>query len=138
MASRTVEFSIGFGLALGSVPWNTSEATRKPASWLPGAHVKFLDENGRVARPWYLFLQEIAEARLGGIHGTPLPTVVTTVTQTQTQVVAASSAITETIAYARSIDATATALAQVATDNALTGAESIPPTAEPPTGTVVP
>lgn len=136
---RGAVVSIGPGAAIGSVPWNTSEATRSKVHWLPAANVPFLNTDGKtVSRPWYLFLQEMAETRMGGITGTPLPAVQVAVQQTQTQVVATTSAITETIAYARSIDAATTAITQVARDNALTGAGSIPPTSDPPAGTVVP
>lgn len=136
---RTAVVSIGPGAAIGNVAWNTSTATRAKVNWLPPANVPFLNTDGRtVSRPWYLFFQEIAETRMGGVHGQTVPQVAVSVTQTQTQVVAATSTLVETIAYARSIDATATALAQVASDNSLSGAESVPRTADPPSGSVIP
>lgn len=136
MASRTVEFSTGVGLALGSVPWNTSNASRQKVPWLPPATVKFLNPDGTVTRTWYLALHELFENRMGGVQGQSVAQVATTVTQTKAQVTAATSKVVETIAYARSIDSRASALVQVATDNALTGTSSVPPASTPPSTNV--
>jgi hypothetical protein len=138
MATRTVEFSAGVGLALGSVPWNTSNAKRQKVPWLPNANVKFLNPDGTVSRTWYLALHELFENRMGGVQGQSVAQVATTVTQTQTLVTAATGKVAETIAYARSIDDRASALVQVATDNALTGTSSVPPPSTPPSGTIEP
>jgi hypothetical protein len=143
MASRTVEFSAGVGLALGSVPWNTSNVKRKDVDWLPKpTHPIGKCPSCKTQIPidtlWYRFLREIAENKLGGSQGQSVAQVATTVTQTQTLVTAATGKVAETIAYARSIDDRASALVQVATDNALAGTSSVPPPSTPPSGTIEP
>lgn len=131
--ARSVVASIGPGVSVGRVNWNTSSATRSKVNWLPPASVPFLNSDGRtVSRPWYLFFQELADTRMGGVNGLPLPVVVSTVQQTQATVVDTTAVLAETIAYTRGIDATATALKQVATDSGLSGAGTVPDTPEPP------
>lgn len=130
--ARTAVVSIGPGVAIGRVDWNTSTESRNKVPWLPPAHVPVVQANGLMNPAWYRALHEVFENRLGGVQGATLPAVQTTVQQTQAVVVDTTSTLTETIAYARSIDATATALKQVATDNALTGATTVPETSVPP------
>jgi hypothetical protein len=136
---RSVVISCGVGLATGSVPWNTSTARRAKVHWLPAATVPFLNADGRTVSPvWYRAFVELFETRMGGVQGQSVAQVATTVTQTQQQVVAATNKVVETIAYTRSVDARASALKQVASDNGLSGADSVPPPSNPPSGTVEP
>lgn len=133
----TAACASGAGVAVGSVSWNTSTARRKGLDWLPRPdhpistcpHCK---TKLRLDPLWYGFIKEMSENRLGGAQGVTLPAVVTTVQQTQATVVDTTATLAETIAYARSIDATATALAQVAVDNGQTGATTVPEPADPP------
>lgn len=122
----------GGAVAIGSVPWNTSTSARQRVPWLPNATVPFLDASGRVTTAWYNFFHEIAEARLGGVAGVALPVVAADVSTTQTSLVAVIDNTNELNAYARSIDATATALKEVAVDNGQSGAGTVPDPTEPP------
>jgi uncharacterized protein (DUF2252 family) len=135
---RAVVFSVGLGLGIGSVPWNTSNARRSKVPWLPAAHVPVVQSNGLMHPAWYRAMVELFEHRMGGVQGQSVAQVATTVTQTQQQVVAATNKVVETIAYARSVDARASALKQVASDNGLSGTDSVPPPSNPPGGTVEP
>lgn len=130
--------STGVGAAFGNVPWNTSSARREKVPWLPPAHVPVVQQNGLMNPAWYRALHEVFENRLGGVQGATVTQVQTTVTQTQSQVVATTAAVTDLGAYTRSIDATATALRQVAVDNALSGASTVPAPSDPPAGTIEP
>lgn len=134
--------STGTGAAFGNVPWNTSTALREANNWLPRAdHSIGTCPKCKTRIPpdplWYRYFKELSE-RMGGIQGQTIPQVATAVGQTQLQVVATTSAITDLTAYARSIDETASALAQVAVDNALTGAETVPLPSDPPDSTIEP
>lgn len=134
--SAAVVMSVGAGVGIGSVAWGGASAIREQVPWLPSANVRVVNPSSGLMEPvWYRFFKELAENRLGGKNGRTLPQVVTTVEQTQTQVVATSAQLTETIAYARSVDETATVLRQVAIDNALSGAGTVPEPSEPPPGT---
>lgn len=140
--ARPVSFSIGLGFATGSVPWNTSTATREKNNWLPRAdHAIGTCPSCKTRIPpdpvWYRYFSELSE-RMGGIQGQTIPQVVTTVTQTQAQTLAVSSGYTEVVSYARSIAATAEALKQVVVDNALAGAETVPLPSDPPDSTIEP
>lgn len=134
--------STGVGAAFGNVPWNTSSARREKNNWLPRAdHAIGTCPKCKTRIPpdptWYRYFSELSE-RMGGIQGQTIPQVVTTVTQTQSQVVATTAAVTDLGAYTRSIGATATALRQVAVDNALSGASTVPAPSDPPAGTIEP
>lgn len=131
--ARTVGLSIGPGIAIGSVAWNTSTAARKKVDWLPRADTPVLNANGTMSRSWYLFFKELAETRLGGVNGSTVTEVATTVTQTQAAVTDATNYAVALGQYARSIAASTESLATVAEANALTGASSVPDISGPPT-----
>jgi hypothetical protein len=76
---------------------------------------------------WDLFFRYQWETRLGGISGQSLPDVVTTVTATQET---AAQSAAEVSAIGQQTQANAESLSvvvQVAQNNALTGADQIPP-----------
>lgn len=128
--------SVGAGVAAGATNWSVSGETRAKNNWLPRAdHAIGTCPKCRTPIPadpvYYRWFSEVS-ARLGGINGQTIPQVVTTVQQTQAVVVDTTATLTETIAYARSIDATASALAQVATDNGLSGSGTVPEPSDPP------
>ncbi len=81
---------------------------------------------------WYRALQEVFENRLGGINGITVPSLNISVHQTQVQATQTSQGLVETLAYARGIAAQADATAQVTQNSSLPGAETIPPSPEPP------
>lgn len=135
--ARTAVVSIGPGVAIGRVNWNSSTESRASNNWLPRADhgigsCPSCKTRIRLDPLWFSFFKEIAENRLGGVQGATIPAVQTTVQQTQAVVVDTTATLTETIAYARSIDATATALTQVAIDNGQAGATTVPETSDPP------
>jgi hypothetical protein len=130
--ARSVVLSVGVGLGIGSLPWNRSDVRRQKVPWLPPANVKFLNPDGTVSRTWYQALHELFENRMGGVQGQTVVQIATTVTQTQAQVVATANYVDEGVQYTRAVAAQAAAVTQVAQNNSLAGANTIPPTPDPP------
>lgn len=129
--SGVIRFGI---LVAGSSPaWAGRAGNRAKVDWLPPAHIAWFDpKTGRPTPVFFQFIREIAEVRLGGVNGTTVPQVQTTVTQTQSEVIATQSYAAQVGTYAQGVAATATATAQVAQNNSLTGAGSIPSIPDPP------
>jgi hypothetical protein len=101
--------------------------------WLPRADEVWIDlKTGRPTRRFFQFMHEVAELRLGGVQGLTVPQVKQDVDTTRSAVVGNITFTAQVSQYAQGVAATATASAQVAQDSGLAGAESIPPTPEPP------
>lgn len=136
--SRTRTGAIRFGVLVAgsSPPWagRATRATKVP--WLPPIHVSPVLPDGKGGYRWnpdvYRALKWVFEDALGGINAPTLPQVSTTVSQTQAEVVATVTYTAAVAAYAQGVSATAEATAQVAQNNSLTGATSIPEVPEPP------
>lgn len=127
--------AIRFGiLVAGSSPAWAGRATRnRSKNWMLRADEAWIDpKTGRPTPRLFQLLHEICENRLGGVDGQTIPAVATSVAQTQTEVIATVAYTQNVASYAQGIAATATATAEVAQSNSLTGAGSIPPTPEPP------
>lgn len=133
MATRSVVISCGFAVALGRVAWSGTTPARERVPWLPPPNVRVVDpRTGMMDPAWYRAFKELFDNRLGGINGIAVPALNTSVTETQLQATQTSQGLVETLAYARGVGVQAGALAQVAVNNALTGATSVPPPPEPP------
>lgn len=73
MATASCQTSLGVISVAGRVPWVGSVAKPRDVNWIPLPTVRVLNDNGTMSRPWYLFLKEIAEKRLGGIDAETVP-----------------------------------------------------------------
>lgn len=132
MASSTGSIVVGALVAASSPAWAGRSAPRAKVDWIPPAHVPPLMPNGKWNPVWYRFFHEIAEIRLGGVQGSTVAQIETSVSQTQTEVAATTTYAQSVATYAQGIAATATATAEVAQNNSLSGAGSIPSPPEPP------
>lgn len=131
--SRSCVTRIGLLVAATSPAWAGRARQARSSNWMLRADEQWFDpKTGRPSPRFYQFIREIAENRLGGIDGASIPTVQTTVTQTQAEVVATSTFARNVSIYAQGIAAAVDATTEVARNNALTGADGIPGTPEPP------
>lgn len=125
---------IRFGVAVAAAPtaWAGNEASRSVTDWLPPMETPLLDpRTGRIHPAWYRYLRVLGE-RIGGIQGATIPQVQASVAATQVQVAANTAYVDQSVAYTASVAASAAATAQVAQENGLSGAGSIPPPSSPP------
>lgn len=134
MAVVTCETRVGIASAASSVAWAGGGGSRNVVDWLPRIDEPFAvirgDKAFLTARAWN-YLRELGE-RMGGVQGPSIPQVVATQTQVQTQVAETLNYAVQVSDYATQIASTSTATAEVASNNGLTGAGSIPPTGSPP------
>jgi hypothetical protein len=130
---RTGAIRIGLLVAASSPAWAGRARQARSYNWMLRADEMWIDpKTGRPSPRLFQLLREICENRLGGIDGASIPTVQTTVTQTQAEVVATSTYARNVSIYAQGIAAAVDATTEVARNNALTGADGIPGTPEPP------
>lgn len=131
--ARTCATRLGLLAAASSPPWAGRARQVRSNNWMLRADEQWFDpKTGRPMPRFYQFIREIAENRLGGVNGASLPAVQTTVAQTQTEVVSTSTYARNVAVYAQGIAAAVDATTEVARNNALTGADGIPGTPEPP------
>lgn len=134
--ARSVVLSVGVGLGIGSLPWNTSNPRRSSKPHLPPPHVSPVLPDGKGGWRWnpevYKAIQWVFNEALGGLDGPTLPQVVATVTQTQAQVVSTTNYVDQSVQYTRAAVASQAATAQVVQNAGLPGADTIPPTPDPP------
>jgi hypothetical protein len=132
LASATCATRVGVASAASRVPWGGRAAPIARSPWLPPITVPLVLDGGRMNPVWYDAFREVFENRLGGVRGQSVTQVATTVQQTQAEVAATSNFAEQVSQYAQSVAATAAATAEVAANNSLSGAASIPDPAEPP------
>lgn len=135
MASVTCETRVGIASAASSVAWAGGGSRRNFVDWLPKLSEPFgVIRDNKVfltERAWN-FLRELSD-RVGGVNGASIPQVQQAVTDTQTQVASTLNYAVAVADYAGSIEATASATAQVTQSAGLSGSGSIPEPAERPT-----
>lgn len=132
MAAYTVTISSGGGVGIGVVPWAGAEARRPKVDWLPPPNVP-ITLDGKTMNPvWYRAFFEMFERRLGGISAATVPSLQTTVSQVQTLTVATVAYADEAVAYTRGVAESTAAVKEVAQNNGLSGAESVPDVPDPP------
>lgn len=132
MATVSCESRIGLASAASSVAWAGGGGLRKVVDWIPQITEDFLDKRtGKISARWYNYLRLLGE-RVGGPQGASIPQVVATQTQVQTQVADTLNYAVQVSDYATQVAATATATAEVAANNSLSGSGSIPSTGNPP------
>lgn len=134
MASATGAIRVGAIVAATSPSWaGRARGARGEANWLPRPDESWFDpRTGRPSPRFYQFMREIAETRLGGVNGSTVTEVATSVSNTQTDVAAAITYSQSVASYAQGVAATANATAEVAQNSGLSGASSIPPPPDPP------
>lgn len=84
----------------------------------------------------YRALSYLYEQVLGGINGKTLVEAIAELQQTQDELVATTNYAEQVGTYAQSVASSVQAVTQVAQSNGLSGAESVPEPAEPPTRSV--
>jgi membrane carboxypeptidase/penicillin-binding protein len=130
--SQTCAIAVGFSVGTASAAWSGSDEPRNVSDWLPPMSQPVLDpRTNRFTRPWWNYFRVLGE-RLGGVQGASITQIESSIVETQQQVVANTAYVDSSVAYAQSVAATAEATAQVTQNNGLSGAESIPPTSNPP------
>lgn len=131
--SRSCVTRIGLLVAATSPAWAGRARQARSNNWMLRADEQWFDpKTGRPSPRFFQFMFEIAQNRLGGVNGASIPTVQTSVAQTQAEVVNTSSYARSVAVYAQGIAAAVDATTEVAQNNALTGADGIPGTPEPP------
>lgn len=131
--ARSCASRVGLLVAASSPPWAGRARQVRSNNWMLRPDEAWFDpRTGRPSPRFFQFIREIAENRLGGVNGASIPTVQTTVAQTQTEVVNTSTYARSVATYALGIAASVDATTEVARNNALTGADGIPGTPEPP------
>lgn len=125
-------------MATGAVAWGGSIAKRRQVNWLPSAATPVLDDQGRFTRPWYLFLAEVANKRLGGLEAPTVTDVVTGQEKTQRQVLAAQDGTIAALAAVNACVVSINTITDVAVNNNLSGATQIPRLRPPPDKLPVP
>lgn len=118
------------------------DATSDPTlgAWLPNARtpIGWVTVNGQRlpveidAMSWYRFFTTVAETRLGGIAGKSIPDVTSTIEGTQNAAVATSSQVAALAQQAQTNAEALSSSVQVLQNNALPGANQIPPVARNP------
>lgn len=128
MASSTCEIRIGLTSAASKVPWSSSAESRRVSDWLPRIDEAPIDKRTGLFTPrWYNYLRVLGD-RLGGIDGPSITVLNSSLSDTQGLVASTANYTAQVADYAQGIGATATATAQVAQQNNLSGSGSIPPT----------
>ena len=131
--ARSCASRIGLLVAAPSPAWAGRARQARSNNWMLRADEQWFDpKTGRPMPRFYQFIREIAENRLGGVNGSSIPAVQATVAQTQAEVVSTSTYARNVAVYAQGIAAAVDATTEVARNNALTGADGIPGTPEPP------
>ncbi|MET3929579.1 hypothetical protein ABIE51_001466 [Lysobacter sp. OAE881] len=132
MAAVDCSTRVGFASAAAPTAWSGGVSGRSVTDWLPPYDSPVLDpKTGKFTKAWYRFFRELGN-RVGGAAGPSITQVVTTVAETQQQVANNTVFTAQAVDYAASVAATAEATAQVAQNNGLSGAGSIPPTGNRP------
>lgn len=135
MATVDCSTKVGIASAASPVAWAGGGGRRKFVDWLPKMSEPIgVVRDGKVflTQQMWNFLHEIGENRLGGVNGESIPQVVSTQGQVQAQVAETLNYAVQVSDFAAGVANTATATAEVATNNSLTGASSIPETGDPP------
>lgn len=122
MATASCKTLLGVVSVAGRVPWTGSTAKPKDVNWIPSATVRVLNENGTMARPWYLFCQEITR-RLGGISAESLPQVSVKQDQVNAYLVDVQSGVTSMGVQVSAITETVNTQTEVAQTNDLSGSD---------------
>jgi hypothetical protein len=122
MATASCKTLLGVVSVAGRVPWTGSTAKPKDVNWIPSATVRVLNENGTMARPWYLFFQEITR-RLGGISAESLPQVSVKQDQVNAYLVDVQSGVTGMGVQVSAITETVNTQTEVAQTNDLSGSD---------------
>lgn len=118
---------LGVLVAASSPDWSSRAGRRERVDWLPPPHMAWIDpQTGRPTPQFYRFMHEMAENRLGGVAGSTLPAVSTAVTETRVDVANTTTQLNAVATYAEGVAATASALTEVAENNSLSGATSVP------------
>lgn len=125
MATASCQTSLGIISVAGRVPWSGSVSKPKDVNWIPSATVKVLNENGTMARPWYLFFQEIS-SRLGGISAESLPQVSGKQDQVNAYLVGVQSGVTDMGVQVSAITSVVNTQTEVAKTNSLSGSSQLP------------
>jgi hypothetical protein len=117
----------GINSAAARVVWAGNTGPRAKVDWLPPPTVP-LDREGKILMNpvWYRAMFELFERRAGGINGASIPQVQTDVVNTQAEVAATTTFAAQVNLYAQGVAAVAEALKEVAVDEGLSGAESVP------------
>lgn len=122
----------GFAVAATPVSWAGNEASRDVADWLPRIDEPVFDaRTNRFTPRWHNFFRTLGD-RLGGVQGQSVPQIVQAVTETQVQVASQVAYTNELATYTEGVAATASATAEVAQTNSLSGSTSIPIPPDPP------
>lgn len=121
LRSSTCATVIGVISVAGRVPWIGSNAKPKDVNWIPSATVKVLNDNGTMAKPWYLFFKEIADRRLGGISAESLPQVSVKQDQVNAYVVDVQAGVTDMGVQVAAITGVVNTQTEVAKTNSLAG-----------------
>lgn len=125
MASDTCAAAAGLAAAAASANWASASQRKKLIPWLPPRTEPLYPGGPPLGRAYRLALEEFAE-RLGGILGSSITDVATSVSLVQEAVTLAQSiAIDAQVASAQNA-AAIDVVRDVAIGNGLTGAEQIP------------
>lgn len=125
LRSTTGATVLGVESYAGSVTWNGSSSARTRVDWIPGAHVPVLDASGRMSPPWYRFMQEMANNRLGGLGGKTVPEIEATTTKVQKQVISAQTIAIQANNNVAKVADTVNTVRDVAVQNNLPGSTQI-------------
>jgi hypothetical protein len=134
MATVSCETRVGIASAASSVAWAGGGSRRKFVDWLPKLSEPIGVARGEkvyLTEQMWNFLRELSD-RVGGVNGASIPQVQSTVAATQAQVAETTNYAVQVSDYATQVAATASATAQVAANNSLSGSGSIPSTGSPP------
>jgi len=134
MASVDCYTRFGVATSASPVAWAGGGSRRNFVDWLPKMSEPFgIVRDGKVyfTQQAWNFLRELSE-RVGGVNGPSIPQVVATQTAVQSQVAETLNYAVQGVDYATQVAATASATAEVAASNGLSGAGSIPETGDPP------
>lgn len=134
MAAVDCGSRMGLASAASPVAWAGGAGSRDFVEWLPKFGTPIAEVRGNKVFPtreFWNFLREMAD-RVGGIQGASIPMVQQALTDTQTQLVVTTNYATQVGDFAAQVANTATATAEVASNNSLSGSGTIPPTGSPP------
>ncbi len=109
----------------------STAARPNDVAWLPSAQTPIAALDGRgnyvMTAAWYRFFQHLAEVKFGGRSAPSLPDVITTVETTQAAAVQNGQQVTALTQQSQANAESLAVVRQVAVNNALTGADQIPP-----------
>lgn len=126
LRSSTCVTVVGIISVAGRSPWVGSVAKPKDVNWIPSANVKVLNDNGTMAKPWYLFFKEIADNRLGGISAESVPQVAVKQDQVNSYLVEVQSGVTSMGVQVSTITDAVNTQTEVSKANSLSGSDQIP------------